>query len=224
MRTFDFDIDDLPDGDELTSLVWDLRESDDDESICLMGEYNQRRANAPSVAQHWYELAAQHGHTPAILALARLAAERDDPDEVRSWLQKAADRAGGPVVGMAFDALGVDLDGIPISHASDGCNWGGASFTVVVADPRRAAEVIEPLLPTFQLVDSDGSVITDEQYERGDHGAPSFAFPLEITATSVLVVMDVQGEMTAPMGRTYVRLMSEALTAAGMSAQIAGLR
>ena len=111
----------------------------------------------------------------------------------------------------------------PIAFDSDGCNWGGAAFTVIVHDGPDAAVVLEPLLETFMLVAADGEVLV-EYDEDGDRWTPNYVAPLEVTENAVLVLMDVKGEMMASMGRTFVRLISEALEAAGMTAQIAGWR
>lgn len=220
----EFDIDNPPPQSELTEFTEAVLASGDVELMRRIGEYNERIAKDRSAAGGWYRKAGNLRHIPSCLDAARLAAERGDPDKVQSWLGAAETLNGGqPIVGRAYDVLGVDENDKPIAFDSDECNWGGAAFTVIVGDGRQAAVALEPLLETFMLVAADGEVLIEED-ESGERWTPNYVAPLEVADSAVLVSMDVKGEMMASMGRTFVRLISEALLAAGMTAQIAGWR
>ncbi len=219
-----FDIDNPPPHTEFTKLADEVVASGDVATMRQIGEYNERIAKDATAAGGWYRKAANLGDTLASLDAARIAAERGDPDKARAWLDHAEKlNSGQPLVGRSYDVLGTDDRGKPIAFDSDDCNWGGAAFAVIVRDGPAAAVALEPLLETFMLVAADGEVLVEED-ESGDRWTPSYVAPLEVRDSAVLITMDVKGEMLASMGRTFVRLISDALLAAGMTAQIAGWR
>jgi len=125
-------------------------------------------------------------------------------------------------VSVAPDALGRDL---PLD--SDGASDlpGAGVFTVITPYGERALEALRPVAQRLLEVDEFGvfQPPEDEPPDGVDPPfTPSYVGPLRWDYDAVQIIVDTDGEITGPMGRTMLAILVEALAAAAIPAHVAG--
>lgn len=189
----------------------------------IAGEAECAIVAASAERQARYERAVDAGSLTDALVVVRDAAVDDDHEQAWSLLQDVArrhpDADPGGLVTVAPDILGpVDLD-------SDGDfdGPGAGCFTVLSPAPAAAAAAIARVAPRLLNVDDRGTEHPDyDTAATSDAYTPNFLHGVVWCDRGAQVTLDTKGSMSAPMARTMVAILSQALVENRAPALITG--
>ena len=127
-----------------------------------------------------------------------------------------------PTVTIRDDVFGGDTDWRTLSEYETELR--GMGFAVLTPQSELAAEALRSVQRIFGLVAEDGRILTEEQvmdaYE--DLYTPNYVHDVEqLPGIGAAIVLDTKGVTFPDMGRTMLRLITEALVARGVRATIA---
>jgi hypothetical protein len=178
---------------------------------------------AAAERQARYQRAVDAGSLADALAVARDAAAADDHEQAWSLLQDIARRHRhadpADLVTVAQDVLG------PIPLDSDALfdGPGAGCFTVLSPVPAEAAAAIARVAPRLLNVDERGiehpdstTALASELY------TPNYLHDILWCNRAVQVTLDTKGAISAPMARTMVAILTDALIDHRVPALIAG--
>jgi hypothetical protein len=159
-----------------------------------------------------YQRAVDAGSLTDALVVVRDAAADDDHEQAWLLLQDVArrnpDADPGGLVTVAPDILG------PVDLESDGDfdGPGAGCFTVLSPGPAAAAAAIARVAPRLLNVDDRGNEHPDsDTAAASDAYTPNFLHGVVWCDRGAQVALDTKGSMSAPMARTMVAILSQAL-------------
>jgi hypothetical protein len=175
-------------------------------------------------AREWLQRASHAGSLDARHGRVRIAVAEGDYDLATALLlqieARFPDAPRHSWVSVAPDVLGRDL---PLD--SDGASDlpGAGVFTVITPYGARALETLRPVAPRLLSVDELGRIQPDVAPDGVEPlFTASYVDDLHWNYQAVQILLDTDGEMTGPMGRTMVAILVEALAAAEIPAHVAG--
>jgi hypothetical protein len=167
---------------------------------------------AATERQARYQRAVDTGSLADALAIVRDAAAADDHEQAWSLLQDIARRYPeadpSDLVTVAPGVLG------PVALDSDGVfdGPGAGCFTVLSPAPAEAAAAIARVAPRLLNVDDRGIEHLDrDTAETSGAYTPNYLHDIVCCDRGVQVMLDTKGSMSAPMGRTMVGILTQAL-------------
>jgi len=178
---------------------------------------------AAAERQARYRQAVDGGSLTDALAIARDAAADEDHEQAWSWLQDIArrhrDADPADLVTIAPDVLGpVSLDSHAHFHAP-----GAGCFTVLSPVPAQAAAAMARVAPRLRNVDDRGIEHPDSHTaDASGFYTPNHLDDIRWCNRAAQVLLDSKGSISAPMARTMLAILTDALIADRVPALITG--
>lgn len=116
-----------------------------------------------------------------------------------------------------------DIFGPPSDIDWDGWDT-GAAFFVRSLDVEGAADALQRVKDRLMCVDDQGTELTEEELASTDRYTPNWVSEVERRKDGAEIIVDTKGELTGPMGRTMLRILTRELRAAGLTAHVASAR
>ncbi|HEX6457279.1 MAG TPA: hypothetical protein VF032_00055 [Thermoleophilaceae bacterium] len=178
---------------------------------------------AAAERQARYQRTVDAGSLAGALAIVRDAAAADDHEQAWALLQDIASRHRdadpADLVTVAQDVLGP----VPLDSDADFDGPGAGCFTVLSPVPAQAAAAIARVAPRLLNVDDRGIEHPDSD-AAGASGAytPNYLHDIRWCDRAAQVALDTKGAISAPMGRTMVAILTDALVDDRVPALITG--
>jgi len=112
-----------------------------------------------------------------------------------------------------------DIYGPPSELDWDGWDT-GAAFFVRSTDVDGAANALQRIQERLLFVDDQGTELTEAEWESTDRYTPNYVSEVGRREDGAEIVIDTKGELTGPMGRTMLRIVTAELRAAGLTAHV----
>jgi hypothetical protein len=170
-----------------------------------------------------YQRAVDAGSLTDALAIVRDAAADDDHEQAWALLQDIArrhrDADPADLVTVAPDVLGP----VPLDSDASFDGPGAGCFTVLSPVPAQAAAAIARVAPQLLNVDDRGVEHPDsDAAEASGAYTPNYLHDIRWCDRAAQVMLDTKGAISAPMARTMVAILTDALIDHAVPALISG--
>lgn len=200
----------------------------DAQAMFEIGTRSEERARDLLVyAREAFRRGADAGSLDAVHALVRLHVAAREYEDAQMLLQDAERRhpnaTSQRLISVAPDVLG------PLAFDGDGADDypGAGVFTVISPHAFRAAAASARVAHKLMDVNEHGDIQSEDELPDGTGDipyTPNFVFDVAWCQYGAEVTLDTKGAMWAPMGRTMVSILVDALAADGIPAHVVGHR